>query len=142
MNVGTTNFCPHVPPGAPPCAACRGDYNALNNRQLDKLVAERLGYQSFSYFDNNYRQTRWNFRLNGAELNYAAYNENALWAMIAPYSVNISVTLELLVAAPAWILHYTETIGYIARVEGGAQVVADTPARAIVLAWLAWKDAR
>lgn len=24
-NTGTTNFCPHVPPGEPPCAACRGD---------------------------------------------------------------------------------------------------------------------
>ena len=37
-NTGTTNFCPHVPAGEPPCVACRGDAASADEPDtLDRL---------------------------------------------------------------------------------------------------------
>lgn len=43
-NTGTTNFCPHVAAGEPPCAACRGDgvHETPEEKAISAAAAEYI----------------------------------------------------------------------------------------------------
>lgn len=129
------------------------DYSALTDKELDKLVAERLGWrieQLTVHAGLSWHQV---FTPDGTPiLRETAYGTKNAWPLYEldttypAYSTDANAALALIKSI--FRLETGRAAGdrviwrANAALDEAFWVTADTPARAIVLAWLAWQDAQ
>lgn len=123
------------------------DYTAMNDDELRRIIAERLGYQCV-FEPDGYPTAGWRiYYLDGKPRdNITRISPEIAWQVAAthyglpdwPHSVNAALALFPLMGQPEFQLFrgLWQWRAYIGDFDGRA----DDPARAICLAWLQWRN--